>query len=378
MKPIDFQPIDTGTKIDFQPMNQIYPDNSPSQPQAQPDSASNLWGSAPELRTALQSDHPVWNSLQVPSQMAERGLQPLTSGVLGALPILAPTGNTTLDVLKNTPRIAAETLATAAPAMINRTSILTAGAADALGAVAPAAGAVGRGLARQLESISGAEPGSVSAAFKDPSLIFAKGKAAASPLYEAGKAGMGDQASLFEGMIHPQQVVDTAQAYLAKGGTLEPAEALTYRKALDVLGRSRNVMKDALIPMRQEADAMAKASPDIAAGDAAHQRGRMADSLRNLMPQNKYGGASAFKMGIMAALEQMGIPGKAVLAALSPAAAGVAATGAGIASRAVSPVATNPGLAVALQDLYKQYVERKNGKQSDLTGSALDALSSLE
>lgn len=274
--------------------------------------------------------------------------------VASQVPGREPTGNKFLDVVGNIPKVAAETLAQTIPPSYSRLNLgLTAGSA-ALEGVAPALKVVREGVGNQADSITGAAKGAMNGAWEDPTLIFSKGKKAAGPFYEAAKAEM-PGTSMFEGMTDAKNVVETAQNYLAKGGVLEPAEALTYRKALDVLGRSPRVMKDALIPMRQTADAMAKASPNIAKADPIFQRGLQAESLRNLMPQNKYGGASAFKMAIITALEKMGGLGRLAGAAVSPAVSGSVATVGGVASRA----AQNP----ALIDLLTEYLNRQTSNK---------------
>lgn len=311
----------------------------------------------------------AWDALAVPEQMSKQGLGQLAEMV----PKPEPTGNLPMDLIKGAPRIAAESVGEAAPGFVSRGSILTAGASKALGVATPLVKAVGRGLGTQMESLTGAVPGSLRAAYNDAKLMLAPGKSAAKPLYEAAKDELPEGANVFKGMYKPEQIVDTAKDYLGKGGKLEPAEALIYRKAIDSLSKSGRYVKDELFAMRGEADAMAKESDAIASGDKMYQRGRFADSLRNILPQNKYGGTSAFKIGIMAALEQMGIPGKIALAAMSPAAAGVVSTGAGITARAVGPIVTNPQAAVAIpqaistikdkEDLYREYINRKSKRK---------------
>lgn len=318
------------------------------------------YASFPEAGQIANSDASLlgktWAGLQVPSQMAQRGL----NSIAGAIPNPEPTGNLPLDLAKGAPRIAADTLAQAAPSFVNRASILTAGAAQAARIASPAVAAVGRGLGTQLESMTGAKPGALKAAWNDASLIFSKGKGAAKPLYEAAKQELPEGANIFKGMYKPEEIIDTAKEYLGKGGKLEPAEALMYRKAIDSLSRSGRYVKDELFAMRSEADAMAKESSNIAQADPMHQRGVYADSLRQILPQNKHGGASAFKMGIMTGLEQMGLPGKVALAALSPAAVGTAATVGGAVSRFAGPVARSPEAAVALSNaLLQEYYRRK-------------------
>lgn len=286
----------------------------------------------------------AWESLAVPAQTASK--------VLGAVANQVPegqvTGNMAADLARGTPRILANTVAQAAPGFVSRSSMLTAGAAKALQALRPIGSAVGQGIAGQLESATGSNPGSLGRAWNDPSLIFGAGKKAAGPLYEAGKAEM-QGANIFKDMYKPDEIVSTAKDYLSKGGKLEPAEALTYRKALDILGRSRNVVKDGLVAMRQGANEAVKASENMSQADAAFQRGLDSESLRKLVPSNKYGGASAFKMGIM------GLLGPNYAGLLSPVVHGTLATAGGMAAR----VATNPLAAVTGRELITQFVEHR-------------------
>lgn len=292
----------------------------------------------------------AWGALAKPEQMSREGLQKLASFI----PEGKITGNMPADLARGTPRILANTMAQAAPSFISRGSLLGMGAGKALGAAAPAANALRKGLFSQLESASGSVPQSLEAAYQDPSLMFAKGKEAAGPLYKAAKTEMAGD-SIFKGMYRPDQIVDAAKEYLSKGGKLEPTEALMYRKALDKLLSKGSVIKDELIPLREEADAAAKASDKIAMADPMYKRGLQAQSLRNFLPQNKYGGASAFKMGIAPALSGLGgfvggPPGAAVggamaAGALSPAVQGAGATGLGVANRAISPLLQNPKIA---------------------------------
>ena len=310
----------------------------------------------PEYQSLIASPTPksfaskIWEALKVPEQMSRSGLTQLA----GMVPQPESTGNLATDILKGTPRIAANTLAEAAPGFISRGALTTAGLSKGLQTAMPLVSAVGEGLGKQVESVSGAVPGALKAAFRDPLIMFAKGKKAAGPLYEAAKAEMNPAESIFKGMYKPQEIVDTAKEYLSKGGQLEPAESLMYRKALDKLLSMKNVIKDELIPMRSAADTAAKASEKIAAADPMHRRGLIAESLRNLIPQNKGGGASTFKLGIMTALEHMGLPGKLGLAAMSPAAVGAASSLAGT----VEPIMTNPRAMTSLQQLYEALKNR--------------------
>lgn len=310
----------------------------------------------------------AWDALAVPEQKSREGLEMLASYV----PNPTPTGNLPMDVLRGAPKIAADTLAEAAPGFISRGALVTAGAARAAGEVAPLAKLILRGAGNQAEELSGIAPkaaGSLEAAYKDPTLIFSKGKKAAGQFYEAakddlkaagdtfratsvspgGEVTMEKTADIFSGLYEPKEILAKAVQFVQQGGKLEPAEALKARKAVDVLLRSKSAVPDELYRMRGEFDAMAKTGSSVGRGDEIYKRGVQAQALRNVFPQNKYGGASAFKLGIMTALENMGLPGKAAMLAISPVAQGVAATGAGILARqAFGPVVNSPTLAMAL------------------------------
>lgn len=322
--------------------------------QEQPQSAMS--GSFPEARNILSSDASIpqkaWNLTQVPSRMASRGLK----SIANVFPEPEPIGNVPVDLLRDIPHVAANTLAQAAPGFVDRASILTAGVAKTLQAARPVGSLVGRGIARQAENVTNAAEGSLAAAWGDSTLIFSKGRKAAGKLYEAGKAELEQGASIFKNMYKPDEIISAAQKYLSRGGKLEPAEALVYRKALDVVGRSKGVVKDSLVEMRDIADKAVKASTNMSAADKAYQRGLYAESLRRLVPQNKYGGSSAFKMAMMGFLTNaLGPAGAGIL---SPIAHGTIATVGG----AVSKVVTNPAAAVTINRAYSQFIDKVTTK----------------
>lgn len=160
------------------------------------------------------------------------------------------------------------------------------------------------GLFRQMESASGGMKGSLSEQFKTPSLMFSKGTGAAKPLYQQATKSLPYEQTIFNGLTKPQEIVDKAVEMIEKGGKLEPQEGFIARKSLDQIKKKLN--PDAFDFYRKKLDQIAKSSEDIAAADPMHRRGMMAESLRQIMPQNKYGGASAFKMGIIPALAGIG------------------------------------------------------------------------
>lgn len=320
--------------------------------------APDMSGSFPEASAIAGSDaslpQKAWQMAQVPSQMATRGLEQIRDATK---PSPEFTGNLARDVVMNYPSFSADVLSKFAPGFIDRTSALVGGASKLLQAARPIGSMIGKSVAGQAENVTNAVPGTLAKAWNDPTLIFAKGKSAAGPMYEAGKAEM-QGASIFKDMYKPDEIIKAGQEYLAKGGKLEPAEALVYRKALDVAGRSRNVVKDGLIGMRKEADVMAKESENISAGDAAYRRGLEAESLRRLVPQNKYGGSSAFKMAMMGFLTNALGPAGAGL--LSPAVHGGIATAGGLASK----VATNPVAAVTARQAYASFIDKITTKEN--------------
>lgn len=295
--------------------------------------------------------------IHLPEKKSREGLGMIAK----ALPEAGSTRNVPLNAAIGTPRVVAETLAESAPGFISPESLALGAATKGLSYGRPLARMAGRGLASQLESLSGAQAGSLPAAFNNARTMFRPGIKAAKPAYEAARAEASGMKSLFKGMYKPEEIVDTASNYIAKGGKLEPTEALMYRKALDKLLKSGRYVKDELFSLREEADAMAKASKNIASGDVKHIRGLYAESLRKLLPQNVGRSTSAFKTGIMTALSQMGAPGKLALTAMSPAAMGLASTGAGLATRyGGSALLTNPRAAVTAMQLIKQLGNKKS------------------
>lgn len=286
-----------------------------------------------------------------------------------------------LNYIGGIPRVAADTMAEAAPGFVSRGAMLTAGAMRVLNAVRPLASIARQGVFRQGEELSGIAPkteGALNAAYKDPSLILSKGKGAAGKFYEAAKdeaeaardtfratrvsakgktVTMEKFKDILSGKYKPDQILDIANDFVAGGGQLDPTEALKVRKAIDVLLKSKSSVPDELYKMRNFYDGIAKGSAEIGTGDLLYQRGRNAEALRNIFPQNKYGGASAFKLALMAATQKLG--GKAATLLFSPAAYGAGATALGLGARAATPFIENPSLAVSMQQLQQAIQRRK-------------------
>lgn len=308
----------------------------------------------------------AWNALGKAEPLSRAGLQMIASKI----PQGKITGNLPMDLARGTPRIAADTLAQVAPGFVSRGSMMATAAAPIVGEGMKALAPIGKSIAGGLEDWSGIRPqGSLTAEFKDPSLIFARGTEAAKPLYEAGKAeavplsksletakeeakGLG----AFKGMYKPEQIVDKAQEVIGKGGKLGPADALTYRKAIDILAKSGRYVKDELFAMRQEADAMVKESETMSDADRLHLRGKMAQGLRSLFPKNVGGRASPFKVGEALAISQLGPMGKAASLMFSPAILGAGSGALGLANQ----VATNPQASNTAIQVLRQLRKKRN------------------
>lgn len=262
-----------------------------------------------------------------------------------------------MDLLRGTPRIAANTLAQAAPGFVSRGALLTAGAMPLAKGLGAAAEAVGPGVANQLESLSGMKPGLLGKAFRDPSLIFSKIPQEARDAYQASAEFARRTSPEVAGTARPLQLVMKLLSK-AKSGMIGQDEALAGRKAIDQLWESKTITEDFKNMARGTFDTIAKTSPDIKGADTAFSRGKQAAGLRQLFPQNKYGGTSAFKTAIMAGLNAMGPAGKVAMAGMSPAAMGTGATALGAGAKAISPFVNNPRLAVAVQQLIQSLIQQ--------------------
>ncbi len=286
----------------------------------------------------------AWDAAHVPAQMAESGLNQIANMV----PEPKVTGNVLADVVRGAKPIieksGVQALAKVAPSFIGPEAIALslAGQTPRMISKIPKAGPriiegakdVMRGIGRQGESISGAAPGALEAAYKDPTIMGAKGKKAVQGMYEKAKQLGGDVRSELKETSDPKEFVDKALQF-AKDKTLTPLEGLEARKTLQSI--KKRVTDQFFRTAKDKFDAVAKTV--FKGEDAAYQRANMAESLRNIAPQNKYGGASAFKMMIAnLAASNDGLAGKALAAALSPAAQGTVASAAGSLAR----IATSP------------------------------------
>lgn len=289
----------------------------------------------------------LWDALEVPSQMSKQGLQMIAQSVS---PEQQVTGNLPRDIAMNIPRITAETFAETAPDFISREAILTAGALKGLKLAAPAIKAVGRGVAKGAESISGLEyktPGILSEVASKPSLLFAKGRKSANPAYEAAKKVGGKVRS---SLIVPEKKQVVEKAYeLAKSGKLNPTEAFEARKELSSI--KNNVSGEFFRQATAKFNEIAK--PIFSKGDEIYAKGIRAEELRRIFPVNKSGGTSIMKstLGTLAGM----VPAMA----MSPIVQGTTAAAIGTGAKMIKPFVNNP---MATATIGTALVNRKKKK----------------
>src|SRR3990167_10748868 len=127
-----------------------------------------------------------WDALKVPEQKSREGLQMIAQAVT---PKTETTGNMARDVAMNPPRVAAETLSEVAPGFVSPLSLALMGGGQGLKLAGkiPAVKSMGSGVAAQMESLSGAKPGSIETVAKDATLFGSKGKKAVQGMYEDAK-----------------------------------------------------------------------------------------------------------------------------------------------------------------------------------------------
>src|SRR3990167_716180 len=332
----------------------------------QPPLKEDLTPSAQEKQKSFVGK--LWERLKKPEAVSREGLTALTELVAPSRQAIESGQVSPLGIAART---AGETLAEVAPSFISRSAVLGSAGASVLGAAAPILAPVGKVIAQGAEGISGLTyktPKVLEAAFKDPSLIFSKGKQVAQPLYEAAKSEIPAGISIFKGLYKPEEIIDVANEVISKGGKLEPAEALVARKSVDVLMKSGRYIKDELKAMRDTFNEMAKVSETVKKADITHARGTQAGALRTLYPLNKTGTPSKFQIGtgvlgsIVAALTGHPYIAASSLASV-PAVQGVTATGLGLASR----LASNQELSTLLGSILSKNKESKKPLSEELS-----------
>lgn len=260
------------------------------------------------------------------------------------------TNRPALDAVRNAPAIIARSASKVFPGFVSPESMATVGLAKGLGlageALGPAAKASLKWGGSQLEEMRGMMPDSLRTAFNDSSAIFAKGKKAASPFYEAGKNApttrgvavgldkLSELRDVAKNATDHRTLVDAA-SQLEKYGALDPDIALAARKSIWQIKKS--IPKDRFFEMLRKFDTVVKENASMASGDELYKRGLMAESLRSLVPRSE-NGKMALGKTIAGALSGIG-------SAISPLALGSAATTAGVLSRKIlGPLMGSPVL----------------------------------
>lgn len=331
-----------------------------------------------EIRAAVKTQGPVspnkgllrkaWDAASVPSRLAESGITQL-SNYIPEPP--EPTGNLPLDVALGAPSILSKSgtqaIGKVAASQVDPLSIATAGAARLASLGKGPLKALLRTIGESGEEASGIAfktPGALEAIYKDPSILLAKGKKAASELYEAGKAkNVSPVLAKMKEIPDKMEYVTTARK-LAQKKVLGRTEALEARKALD--GIKNRVRQDYYVETRKMLDDIVKESKEFSAADTAFKRGAIAENIRKIFPQNKTVGASPFR--IFTGMQMLDtIPGAkyAVAPLLSPLVQGTAAASAGVASKGIGPVlgalqsVPGAGAAVALSRALELFRRKK-------------------
>ncbi len=292
-----------------------------------------------------------FDMLNKPSEMSREGLGQLAEMV----PKPEPTGNLPLDLVKGAPRIAAETMAEAAPGFIDATSIITAGAAKAVKPIAKGLKMGGRVLS-QVGRLSGATPEALQAVSKDASLLLAPGrKAAGKAVGAAADAAKG--ALRLDQIAEPKKLIDTAEA-LAKRGKLTPGEAVRARQEVDNLFDSKTITEQAQRRLRKLFDSVAKGSKEIMDADKGFVRGAHAERLRSPVPLTKTGEPRQFITGLLGA-SALHNPAAALAGAplYSPLVQALIAAGGGAAVRGLEKV--TPAAAVASKNLLEALTKKE-------------------
>lgn len=244
--------------------------------------AGGTSSSVPKEKGIIQKG---WDVLAIPEKMSREGLTKIAE----AIPSADMTGNTLRDVSLNAPKAIAETLSETAPSFVSRSSIATPVILKGLKIAAPVLKTAGAGIAKQAEQLSGLEhktPGVLVEAANDPTLLFGKGVKRAGELFDQ----LVDKGRIRKDFAKPltnKKIIEIGMDAV-DNGTLTSEEALIVRRALDAT--KKKLGSYGYKTSRDLVDTVAKEKSSEA--DAAFSRAIKSESLRNILPQNKTGGAS--------------------------------------------------------------------------------------
>lgn len=291
----------------------------------------------------------AWDALAVPAQKSKEGWDMIAQSQ-AVKPNL--TGNLATDVIRGTPKVLAETAAEVAPAFIDRTAMLTAGAGLAAKGAAKVGGAILPKVAPMLEAGSGLQKGTLVAAFKDPKMIMDfGGRLKASALYNSIKEG----ATVPKHLQTNAKVVSDAMNQMSKGRTLTAPDAFKARKAVNALMKSKQYPMDDLLKTKEGLEAMVFSS--VSKADQMYIRAIRGENMRHISRLNKNGTTGPISAAVMAK-----IPFLAPF--LSPAIQGGAASAAGAVAQVSPKTIMNASTMVSAGlDRLKTRKEKSRGKR---------------
>ena len=302
-----------------------------------------------------------FEALAIPERLSRQGLGMLAKTIPG----VEPTGNLARDIALNVPKVAAETLAEAAPGFISRGQILTAGGLKFAKGVAPVIKGAAKGIAKGAEAISGLEyktPRILSEIAAKPGILFGPGARKVGAKYAEAMNKANIRPS-FGRATSPKELLDDALK-AADEKTLTPEEALIARQTLD--GIKKSIPRYSYHQMRETFDNIAKTITKEA--DSAFRKAIKSDAIRNIFAQNKLGGSSIAKL-TLGSLAGSGIGyagggglGVIPLMAMSPIVQGSLAAGAGIGARGLAQLAAQPRFTSASLAALQEFRKRKGNK----------------
>lgn len=291
---------------------------------------------SPERKSSFVEDTPVqrslagkaWDLLGWSERKSKEGFGRLREAA-SKIPSPDTSGNLTLDLIQGAPRIlaesAAETAEKVAPGFVSPAAMLVSGGLAAGRAASPLIRAVGGGLGRAAEGISGLaykHPGVLGEAANDASLIFSPGRKVAGEAF-AEIAAKGNVNPKIASLLSHTEVVKAAKT-LANNGTLTPEGSLVARQSLDAI--KKTVPRHTFFYLRDIFDGLAKQVSKEA--DIAFTRAGKAEDLRSLWSFNTTGKPSIAKTAISSALHK-GVS----LPFISPLVQGATATALGAGAR---------------------------------------------
>jgi hypothetical protein len=269
--------------------------------------------------SALQQAQPglmgkVWNDLKIPEQMSRSGLNQLA----GMVPQGNVTGNLPMDILRGTPKIAADTLAQVAPGFVSRGAIATAGAAKGVQAageipgVSSGLGLAGRSLANIMEKIIGIPAKNTEALFQNPSaMITAPTEAKVSAAYNASEVP-GNITPTLENIV--QDGTATSRSIVKRAGTSLLSDKPFTEQDPEVFVKGRKALDKEIASIQSQITTAGSGKSTSALQDLIHQKLALREQFNNALdiiaPNYRAADALATKNYDVAPFRSLTLPGK--------------------------------------------------------------------